>query len=61
VPSSSQAAQDQGGLGQHQDEAWDEEDSEDKATIEVELAQVQQAIERLRQEQEIITKRQAMA
>jgi hypothetical protein len=49
IPSSAQAAQEKGVPGKHQEEAWDEEDLEDEV------------IERLHQEQEIITRRQAAA
>jgi hypothetical protein len=46
-------------LEQLQVEDWEDALLEDKATEEVELARVQQEIERLRQEQEVIIRRQA--
>jgi hypothetical protein len=48
-------------LKQLQVEDWEDETSEVKAAEEAELARVQQEIERLHQEQEVITRRQAVA
>jgi hypothetical protein len=59
TPSLSHDAQEHVELVQLQVEDWEDALLEDKATEEVELARVQQEIERLQQEQEAIIRRQA--
>jgi hypothetical protein len=59
TPSLSHDTQEHVELEQLQVEDWEDALLEDKATEEVELARVQQEIERLRQEQEAIIRRQA--
>jgi hypothetical protein len=56
-----QIIQEHAKLKQLQVEDWEEEFSEDEAIEEAELARVQQEIERLHQEKEAITRRQAAA
>jgi hypothetical protein len=56
-----QVIQENAELEQLQVEDWEDDIIEDKAVEEAELAKVQQEIERLRQEQEAITRRQAIA
>jgi hypothetical protein len=56
-----QVIQENAELEQLQVEDWEDDIIEDKAVEEAELAKVQQEIERLRQEQEAITRRHAIA
>jgi hypothetical protein len=61
VPSPIQVIQGNVQLEQIQVEDWEDDDLKDEVAKEEELAWVQQGIERLHQEQEVITRRQAVA